>query len=353
MPSDKPLLYGLSPQNSSRSGKNLWGKNQFNSTFPVALCLLMRDMGIKPVAVTVQGNNQIVAEEGPWGMEDVVGDEASNPFYHFEKVFTPYVAFSRNVVEKIDLVVSVNEIDRIPLEVKLTVIPDSGTASLEQEAWGPEIVMRPVSSAHAMMGVANSLSSGAAVAAKQSVVDALRPAYNAVADWENVAEILVNVDRLRDALSSALSVAGNLERPFLIQPIWKTNGQSVVLSEQCFDVFVWSDVAVMSIPVSIGGIGVSRHVREIARHVRALYDLLVTGDYDYQGTYGGMTLGNQTDKSFAMAGRITREYLRHPRLLSPHLGRDTLQQLVLNGGERELRPERRFDAAVVAHMRSG
>ena len=40
MQSDRvPTLYGISEKNSSRFGKSLWGKNQFNSTFPLALSL--------------------------------------------------------------------------------------------------------------------------------------------------------------------------------------------------------------------------------------------------------------------------------------------------------------------------
>ncbi len=353
MQSSSPSLYGLTRQNSSRTGKALWGKNQFNSTFPVALSLFMRDEGVKPVAVTVQ-DNKIVAREGIWSMQDVVGDRGSNPYFHFEKVFEPYRAFSRNVVEKIDLVVALNQVDSIPLEIKLTVVPDSATASRDEREWAPEMVIRPVSSAYAMMGIARSLSASGLEHTKRSVIGELRPAYNAVSGWENVSEVLNNAERLRDGLSNALAIAKSVESPFLVQPIWRTEGQSLRFKEQCFDVFVWSDVAVMQIPVDLcaelEGTGVSRYLREVTRHVRALYDLLVAEDFDYQATYGGMPLGNQTDKSFALPGRITKEYLSHPRLLTPHFGRDTLHQIVLNGGEMELRPERRFDAAVAGHM---
>ncbi len=356
MQSSNPSLYGLTESNSSRKGKALWGKNQFNSTFPVALCLFMRDQGVGPVAVTVRGG-KIVAGDGTWTMADVVGKKESLPFYHFEKEFTPYEAYSRNVVEKIDLVVGVDGSDSMPLEIKLTVIPDISTAAKGEEDWAPEMVIRPVSSAHAMMGVARSLDASGNEGLKQEVVEALKPTYNAVSGWENAAEILKNASGLRDALSAALAVAVNVEKPFLIQPIWKTEGQSIKLKEQCFDVFVWSDVAVMQIPVdmtaALDGSEVSRHLREVARHVRALYDILSTGDHDYQGTYGGMALGNQTDKSFALSGQVTKEYLKHPRLLSPHFGRDVLQQLILNGGEQKLRPERRFDLAVALHMTQG
>ena len=48
---DKPSLYGITPKNSNRTGEALWGKNQFNSAFPLSLCLYMRDKGMSPIAV--------------------------------------------------------------------------------------------------------------------------------------------------------------------------------------------------------------------------------------------------------------------------------------------------------------
>ena len=252
MQSSSPSLYGLTETNSSRIDRSLWGKNQFNSTFPVALCLYMRDQGIQPVAVTV-ADNQIVAQEGLWDMESVIGDKGS--YYHFEKVFDEYRLFYRTQgdIEKIDLVVSVEGLDQIALEIKLTVVPDVSTAGKDEEAWAPEVVIRPVSSAHAMMGVARSLAASGRGTIKQSVVDVLRPAYNKVSNWDNVPEVLANASDLRNALSRALAIAKEVETPFLIQPIWKTEGQLLKLREQCFDVFVWSDVAVMQIPVDMSG----------------------------------------------------------------------------------------------------
>jgi len=50
-------LYGLF--HSNRQGKNLWGKNQFNSTFPTALACYMRDQRIDAVYVKVTENSRI------------------------------------------------------------------------------------------------------------------------------------------------------------------------------------------------------------------------------------------------------------------------------------------------------
>jgi hypothetical protein len=353
MPSTgSPSLYGITETNSTRHGASLWGKNQFNSTFPLALCLYMRDEDISPIAVVERGEG-IVAIDREWTMADVIGPISANCNYRFESAFEPYANCCRDAVDNIDLVVSADDEPLRPLEVKLTVVPDSSTARKPSDKWAPEMVMRPVSSAYAMMSLAECLAGDAE--AKEEVVNHLRQAYNQVTGWDNATEIAQRAPVLRNSLDNALRVVveRGLQRPFLIQPLWRTRGQSFVLAEQCFDVFVWSDAAIMRVPVAEstdGSDNVSRPLREVARHVRGLYDLLSTGDYSYSDIYKGMPLGHQTDKSFALSGRKSIRYLDHPRLSEPVLSHHVLGDLIIGGGEHELKPERRFDAAVLAYM---
>jgi len=254
--------------------------------------------------------------------------------------------------DHIDLVVSIDKIPTTPLEIKLTVIPDNGTATYKKSEWAPEIVMRPVSSAHAMMGVAHSLLQKENKALKDRVIQELKPSYNKIQDWNNATELIKHAKALHDALRSVLQISEPLQKPFLVQPIWQTQGQSFVLQEQCFDVFVWSDVSVMGIPVQeyVPGERMTRFLREIARHVRSLLYILLHGDFDYTGIYKQMSYDIQTDRAFAISGKSSIKYLRHTRLSSPVLARSVLSELILNGGESHLKPERRFDAALQAQM---
>ena len=348
-------LYGLTTKNSNRTGANLWGKNQFNSTFPVALCLKMRDEDIRPVYVHLSKKNDIVSKAGEVSMEDVFGCHDQDLLFEFEKTFDPYAKMCRKggVIEKIDLVVSRGGHPWQALEVKLTVVPDTATAVQEEKKWGPELVLRPASSAYAMMSVASSLEHRQRL--KNEVIKLLAPACDRIQSWENITEISTKREYVVAALEKSISFVQGIQKPYLIQPIWKTKGQSFVLEHNCFDVFVWSDVAILRIPLdrnksSRKGNAVSRPLREIARHVRALHELLSTGRFDYSGIYGGMELGNQTDKSFAISGRITRGYLEHERLVKPCYGPSILDDIILRGGENCLKPERRFDAAVVSHF---
>lgn len=351
---EAPRLYGLTDKNCSRKGKKLWGKNQFNSAFPLALCLYMRDKGINPVAVTSQKGG-IKAAEGTWKMADVVGEASTEPFYGFESSFEGYSEFSRNQKDKIDLVVSCGGEEVRPLEIKLTVVPDSGTSEKGEDRWAPEIVLRPVTSAYAMMGVAKSLNQDKNRDLKAAIVKVLRKVYNPLSSSWSEAAVMRHEDKICSALNETVIIAKDLQSPFLIQPIWRTQGQSFDLAKNCFDVFIWSDIAIMQIPIlehkSSGGKKITRGLREIARHVRALYDILQTEDYDYKDIYKGMAMGMQTDKAFTLNGTRSIAYLQHKRLTTPILKCGTLAKLILGAGENELKPERRFDAAAQLHMR--
>ena len=75
--------------------------------------------------------------------------------------------------------------------------------------------------------------------------------------------------------------------------------------------------------------------------------MLCTADrFNYDLIYRGMSLGNQTDKAFAISGNKSIHYLFHSRLEKPHFPPSVLSQLILNGGESRLSPERRFDAVI-------
>lgn len=54
-----PHLFGLNQSNRDFSKKEVWGKNQFNSSFPAALCCYLEDKNISANYLCVQ-NSQVV-----------------------------------------------------------------------------------------------------------------------------------------------------------------------------------------------------------------------------------------------------------------------------------------------------
>ena len=155
--------------------------------------------------------------------------------------------------------------------------------------------MRPVSSSYAMMGLASSLLEPGNREIKEQVLDLIKPEYDRISDWTNKSEVLNHIGSLCDALKGALEISESMQKPFLVQPIWRTKGQSLELCGQCFDVFVWSDISILGIPVieSTSERKIIRVQREVARHIRCLHDILTSKNYDYKGIYKGMDYGYQ------------------------------------------------------------
>ena len=345
-----PALYGI--ENSNRSSENLWGKNEFNSTFPISLCCYMRDQNVHPVYVSVTAQHKISAGDETVRVEDIFGTAASgaNVRFEFETLYEPYQDFSSSLIPAIDVVVKDKEGNYCrPIEVKLTVVPDSTTVADNERLWSAEIVIRPVSSAYAVMSLWESIKDNPAV--RQQIKDALDPVCQSMQSWDHEQEIIGKRLQIASALEQALQLLQPHQRPYLIQPIWKTNGMKAELADQCLDVFCWSDLAVVKLPLMPLDAErqprrVSRTLREAARHVRCLYMLCTADRFNYNQIYTGMPLGNQTDKAFAISGNKSIHYLFHSRLEKPHFPPSVLSQLILNGGASRLSPERRFDAVI-------
>ena len=52
-----PALYGIDHSNRNFKDRYCWGKNQFNSSFPVALCCYMRDKKYGTVLISQHGEH--------------------------------------------------------------------------------------------------------------------------------------------------------------------------------------------------------------------------------------------------------------------------------------------------------
>lgn len=356
----RPGLYGLNKNNCNRKGSELWGKNQFNSSFPLALCLRMRDDDIPAVYIRSIGNghpDSLDFTRDLIDIADVVGREKDSPSYFFETSFEPFAHYTNEDIDKIDLVINKGGTPFRPLEIKLTVVPDSSTCQLKQSQWAPEIVLRPISSAYAMMNIYHQLQAKKRKHLLREVRATLKPICDKIrnGNWNNSTVILHNAEDITNGFCQVIDVLWEIQEPFLVQPIWRTDGKSFILSKNCFDVFVWSDLAIMAIPLiqfyekdSSSHTRVSRYLREVARHVCSLYKLCTNDSFQYNDTYGGMALDLQTDKSFSISGKVTHRYMSHDRLRKPRYPASILPDIILGGGESNLSPERRLDAAVVA-----
>lgn len=343
----KPALYGV--ENSNRSEQDIWGKNQFNSTFPVSVCCYMRDKEFNPVYIAVNGDFSHRTTDNEITFSDVFGTSKTGKDirFDFEVPFSPFRDFLYDSLDRIDLVTidACKKNPLNPLEVKLTVIPDSSTCELNDEtSWGSELVIRPVTSSYATLSIYNN------VRHSDCARKIVEPLSSTVHDWNNITEVLAKKDDIIACLRTYLKTFHEKQKPFLIQPIWKTIGKSPQLADNCFDVFVWSDFAVCKAFVDLAEKSkskkISRPMRECARMLRCLNDLHTKGKVNIKSIYKGMEMGTQTDRALALSGTATHQYMRHKRLAKPILEKEVLKDIILHGGEFLLSPERRFDATI-------
>lgn len=345
-----PGLYGLDNSNRDFTDSFFWGKNQFNSSFPAALCCYMRDRG--KTAVGIFGTNT-GTKITTLSFDEVFGSKLPNNKlrFDFEDTFEPYREHVNDALEKIDLVVKDNETGMAlaPLEIKLTTLPDDGTSTLSEENYGSEIVVRSPTTRYIALGIAHYASASAEQ--KTRIRNILEPVCGGLgSDWESVRAMLSCKGAIFNAMEVLLREFLHIQKPLLVQPIWKTMGKKPILAEECLDVFVWSDFALLRLIMDMcktnraDGNKITRPQRAVLRMARFLYEFSLGGRV-YQGKiYDGMTYGTLGDKEFSVPGSRTNKYMKCKRLIKPIVTKNEIKKIVLGGGQKFLSPERRFDS---------
>lgn len=346
-----PRLYGI--QKSNRKDDDHWGKNQFNSSFPASLACWMRDQKIDANYVALDVITKSV-QVGEISIDKIFNSTKPNAEleFLFETAFDPYNKFLDEKLGHIDLVIRDDSLLGEEkwcraLEVKLTVLPDNSTVrNKDQKSWGCELVIRPASTSYAALGMFQALGDQAAAA---RII--LKPLETKIHDWSNSTEMIQNRIEICNAIEEFLSKFSALQKPFLMQPVWKTRGKSPEFDENAFDIFVWSDFALWKVIVDKaknekGSNKVSRYYRSCIRFFKCMYDLTSTGQCNITKIFKTFAHGKQTDKEFALNGRTTNKYMKCSRLENPIVRIASLKKIIIGGGEQKLSPERRFDASV-------
>ena len=348
----EPRLFGIAQSNRLHS--EMWGKNCFNSAFPAALACYMRSQGIKPVYVcaAAKSGRNLAVENRQISVSKVFGvpSRVSNEdlYFSFETKFSPYFPYLQDPAELdgADLVILHGDKCLRALQIKLTVVPDQTTSKKARDKWAPEIVLRPADTCSCSLGIYAGVADHAS-----EVKDIFRASCADVQDWRNESEVSQRKEKLMKGVEKFLSTFHHLQKPYLLHPIWMTEGRQSVLAAQAFDIFVWSDYALITAYLQHAQKETSSEIhrasRAIARFARMQYELATSTDgIRVRRIYREMDFSKQTDKEFAMSGLRTIRYMTSPRRVAPTLPPDVLKHIILNGGHKMLSPERRFDQTV-------
>lgn len=340
-------LYGI--HHSNRSVDEHWGKNRFNSSYPAATAAYMLDHDIPAIYLKLQNNKgklEVVTET--ISLRDVFNIDVRSLdeiYYSFESVYEPYQKYAFDAIDGIDLVIKDMAGNYLaPLEVKLTVLPDSTTVNRDESEWGSELVVRSATTSYCALGMFSAVEDDA-----DDIRNIFEDSCSSVQMWDNDFEMTHKTAQLKDCIDTFECRYIRHQKPLLMQTVWKTQGQSPVLAEQAFDIVVWSDYAFsrLFLDKAVNGTRIpdrmSRHMRSTARLARCLWELSKSGKIRLTDIYRQMSYRYQTDKEFAISGSVWRTYIDSVRTITPVLHKDVVLEIIEDGNIERLRPERRFD----------
>lgn len=344
----EPGLFGQKHSSRDYTEAKCWGKNMFNSSFPASLVAYMYSKGIKPVYICTNKANEIVHDyidgKSLLGIDPLCDDA----FYNYEAGYSPYEKFYFGDREKIDLVMMNNTTNQVcrGLEVKLTAVPDNTTHLKDESEWGCEIVMRPPTICFLACSICTNYNT---VEEKEHLRNMLKkvPQIN---HWEEINEVASHYSEILSSIFEVSSDMCDIQEPLIVQPIWKTEGNKMRLREDCLDVFVWSNLAVIQMsakgePNQTGTI--NRFQRTIIWLYKMLLDYVTYDSFDYKRIIRLQSYNLANDKAFSMPGNKSHDFLKSPELRSPRISKYEIKNIILGGGQNLLSPERRFDAVLV------
>lgn len=342
-----PSLYGLTHSNRNFADPHYWGKNRFNSSFPAALACYMRDRGVPAMYIHLDDNGRTELSEQEFSHIFGTNLASSELYFAFESIYEPFRSFVEDQLVSIDLVLKDGSGNYIrPFEIKLTTLPDESTHGLAEDGYGTEIVLRSATLKYIALSIAESCKNPD----DKSRMRELFSFCGRIQDWSNQVEAKSFLAQIVAALETFFSEFSSRQRPFLLQPIWKTMGKSPKLAGLCLDIFVWSDFALsrlfMDSAREYAQERITRQQRSALRLARFLYEVSRLEKVYLGPIFDGMTYGPQTDRELSMSGAKTNAIMRCPRLVNLAVGKDEIKNIILGGGQKFLSPERRFDAII-------
>jgi hypothetical protein len=210
-----PSLFGIHRSNRNFADPYYWGKNQFNSSFPVALACYMRSRHLPLVYVTF-GKNETSSLQG-LDVSDLFGTSkpSEDIYFSFESRFDSYRQLVHDELPPIDLVVGTDEpIRQIrPIEVKLTTLPDNTTENLTDDLFGSELVIRSATMRYMALSMSHIVNDN-----KNRVREIFEPAFARIRQWDNKTEMLSVAPLAVEALDIFLNEFNHLELPLLSPP---------------------------------------------------------------------------------------------------------------------------------------
>lgn len=340
-------MFGIKKSNRDFSIPETWGKNQFNSSFPTALAcyLYAKNLNAKYIICSNGLDTQVksIAIDKLFNINPL-GDDV---FYSFETPFLPYQKYVVGSIPRNDLVIQNlrNNLSVASLEIKLTALPDNSTCLLNPNQFGCEIVVRP----DTIIYLACSIIKIYEKMSFNNLCKIILPIGDQIRDWTNGRSIIPYLNDINNSIRTIVHEQIDFQSPIILEPIWKTEGKSSKLAQNCLDVFVWSNFAMLNLfmpPLNSSLESISRHTRSMVWLYKMLYDFCKNEQFNGRLIIDELSYNTKNDKAFSTSGIRTYQFMNCQELMFPRVEKKEIRNIILGGGQNLLSPERRFDAII-------
>lgn len=346
----KPGLFGIKNSNRDFSLPESWGKNQFNNSFPIALTCYMASKKVDPIYLVLEEDlsitHQLITVEKLFGLPY----DDNNLFFSFEESFTPYADLVIGPLPRADLVTrnsaTKNKDCLAAFEIKLTALPDNSTCEVDDDSfYGCEIVVRPDTIVYVALAIAKLF-----INKKEELKAITSLTCSKINSWDDAESVRPNMANFIQTIDTIIKTNIQSQTPLLLQPIWKTQGKKGVLSNECFDMFIWSDFAITRLFIDQATNKTSaftRMERAVVWLIKMLDDFANLGKINADLVTSQLTYNTRNDKAFAVSGKITNPYMKSSSLTKPRISKYAVKEIILGGAQDYLSPERRLDAIIL------
>lgn len=355
--------YGLEYSNR-RDLDDYMTKNNFTTEAPLIFALYMDGkMRRGPVYIQACQDDSVPSGISTYQQEvplsQIIGVEPKNAYYAFETSFDGYDKYAIKEANRSDLVV-INRFTKehvSAFEIKLCVIPNSGTATRPHDEQSCEIVVRPPSIEQLAFSIADTYSDGGRQELQELIVNELGGNVQGY-KWDDQEFMYNHLDNIRSAVSAISKAKLGQQRPFAMTGIWRTKGQSGEFENNAFDTFVWSNFAFLQLlGYQDTGVGrakdlhrkneITRPERSMIWLIKALLDYTLQRKVDFDKTHREITFHAQTDKAGAFSGDAPYHFMKGDRFVKPLITTSSIVEMITDDCISKMKPERRLDATLL------
>lgn len=345
MDGNNPRLFGIDNSNRDFSDPETWGKNQFNSSFPASLACYLFSKGIPAVFLKADKSLNPVIDYIDIDKLFHINPLSSETYYSFESPYIPYQQYMFGLIPRNDLVIQDTQGNcRSSFEIKLTALPDNATCNLSETEYGSEVVIRPDTIVYLACNFIKFFDGN-----PEALRGYLKIGDN-ISDWTEAEKVLPYIHDIQNEIMHIVEDKNSLQAPIILEPIWKTDGKSPILSDNCLDVFVWSDIGMLNLfmPRDTEELTkISRHTRTMVWLYKMLYDFSRKHQFNGGQIIDALSYNTKNDKAFSTNGMRTHPFMDCKELVRPRITKSEIKNIILGGGQNLLSPERRFDAIIV------